>query len=1242
MKQLLTAARLGFAALLGTVAVLSLSGCPGLINSKLFNARASETPAPNEETFDKSFFRNADGSPKSFLCAWAPEVERGVYGEQYISHLINMAQHCNIEFDITEEYLVGRMVNPSYPDHNNPAHRKLWKEVLKIPIVKHFYYEHGKDSHGRDTNDWVENSERSHWSARPKMRLALGGIDILDFLPGGGHKVTSVEDIEQDKVNNFLGFSINTSSSWLEGEFQGRFRINFLKFEHDKSFKKVPYNQANSRYFNILHILGSKIEGVEPNLYAAHWDLSKTTRLYISGSDNPQVTNILVHAVYAWNKTLQDIKAVPPGHMAFAPVVQNLKHPFDLRYPSVNWVSDRRISQYGPLGVGMAHADLENGKIIWGGVVLYGGMIERYINAYAPIGGGSDGGGSSSAAAMINPLKVLASSIRDFTPMASLQDILGTPSTQIYQDMVGDHQLSLKQQLMQATDEAQKQAIQTELETFQSRNPKIAEIAQAMQIEARNENKEVGLQLKMLQQRGAFGINAQQAESITAGTGNPQDADQISKIFAENDNSKRREQLHSMDSYNTSFLVEKELTLQNLNFGMMNGSQSRSYSEMLDSVTTYLVTHELGHFLGLGHQFKENILPPKGSVPSRYVKELTEKSGPAGGFSNLTSMMGYPDGRTVVSIKAENFVPGPQDELVLNYLYNGKYAALNRKADDWKFIDIPEDGKVPTFSQVSVEGKIVNMPTAYFPACNDWEASLAADPYCNRFDRGSSAEDIVQAYFDRLSDNLMGSQFSLVSGGGNASGNENFLWAQAFDVMSRVRLFYDEMRRRLRQDPYLKQSWDELRLDSDALLEFSQACDAKTVSIKSLALQKIFKDPVMVDLCRANNKAMTEFQYFVNLPQADHNLIDFKNRYLSSGHFAGDVSMDTSHAFGSWYQLSNVALKYAALYTMTTPNPYLVWGGRILRNPYYDYQEDRYLYRSLYAKEYTRTVSDAVLNNLRFAADGSDSTTVFGRTILAASYMLPGQANSNESQKISPVFDDRLDQQTQFNASLASVMIKAVVVDQDSATDGKSVEPDHYQKFTATIYDWYSKQEFAARDVYLLPDGKLIVRANNMFVYAVTPVKFYKVSPPGPGQEVLGYAIAYRVTYDYDPNDPLYNESIKNRLLRKHDMLTDICVNKLKNYFDLGNPDFKGYFIPQGMEYESQPYEKLKLHRKSITNSFCKFENRDQNEETCNSIKHPILDVCTEVNKGIGEISSAAALISGSWIGLAWKFLDDK
>jgi hypothetical protein len=95
--------------------------------------------------------------------------------------------------------------------------------------------------------------------------------------------------------------------------------------------------------------------------------------------------------------------------------------------------------------------------------------------------------------------------------------------------------------------------------------------------------------------------------------------------------------------------------------------------------------------------------------------------------------MGYKHAIIELNEKEENVIPGPHDKLVLEYLYNQKFATFDKNKDaDFLMVDMPKNGKVPR----NAEGNN-NQITTYFPACNDLEASLLYNPYCNRLQRNN-------------------------------------------------------------------------------------------------------------------------------------------------------------------------------------------------------------------------------------------------------------------------------------------------------------------------------------------------------------------------------------------------------------------------------------------------------------------------------------------------------------------------
>ena len=245
------------------------------------------TPVPSEEAFDVNFFVNQDGSFKKFLFGVASE---SVAGRWSTSFNYNKSMHSNVIFDpyASEGWLIGRELSPSRLHGKTQVGRedlKYLREIIRIPVTKRFYLEAARDSRGRETNEMIENVSRSHWKARPTMKLNLSGIQILDrryALFGYRnplYSVGTISHIERNKTGekNFLGYSVMADYSGLKGVMQARFRINFLEFETKVSpkFQVIPYIEQNSKYLNTLHVINRESGGVHDIHYAAHWDINE-------------------------------------------------------------------------------------------------------------------------------------------------------------------------------------------------------------------------------------------------------------------------------------------------------------------------------------------------------------------------------------------------------------------------------------------------------------------------------------------------------------------------------------------------------------------------------------------------------------------------------------------------------------------------------------------------------------------------------------------------------------------------------------------------------------------------------------------------------------------------------------------------------------------------------------------------------------------------------------------------------
>ncbi len=230
-----------------------------------------------------------------------------------------------------------------------------------------------------------------------------------------------------------------------------------------------------------------------------------------------------------------------------------------------------------------------------------------------------------------------------------------------------------------------------------------------------------------------------------------------------------------------------------------------------------LMLHEVGHVLGCGHNFKENILPEAGTVPDLYIRgaNVSDVKGyvplpkSADGsrylgleerakrnYSNYTTVMGYKHGFTDVQTPYEELMPGPMDVLVLEYLYNQRvpyYPVSATGKEVYKWRKLTEDGKIDEVAKF--EGESDEWRPGYFQACNDVESTIGVDPYCNRWDRGYDAPTIVENHYEDLK-SMVASVIDNYSNVSSISPErlENYLLSRSLRHNGRSRLFYDYMR----------------------------------------------------------------------------------------------------------------------------------------------------------------------------------------------------------------------------------------------------------------------------------------------------------------------------------------------------------------------------------------------------------------------------------------------------------------
>ena len=473
-------------------------------------------------------------------------------------------------------------------------------------------------------------------------------------------------------------------------------------------------------------------------------------------------------------------------------------------------------------------------------------------------------------------------------------------------------------------------------------------------------------------------------------------------------------------------------------------SINRSKRKIFNVFVKSTLIHEVGHMLGLGHNFKANIYPKKGSVPNFEFEDIIDDNGKIlyrglrsmknDNMTNYTTVMGYKHPLTTVYTDYEDIRPGPHDTLVLEYLYNGRYPVVPSDTcneidgcdvKDYSWVYLKEDGLI-------LEENIVNgkkMKLAYFPACNDSTASMGSDPLCNRHDRGYDPETVMESYLYNYRRNLTSSLYAFDDSikGGHYQYMENYLWQNSLTTFSRTRTFYDYMRQTFRSEisNVISKPGEK---GSKNLMEFSTSCldedDKRGYTPNKDWLEAFEEKPDLRKYCRAVNKMISEFESFLTLPSPDSTVIDYDKAYHTASILTGDAKSNMGSIYGRWKELSRTPIKISALIALTSSNAFTNFRGWLIPIHRYSREDARYLVSTLYAKEFSKTIASTVDWNLTIANTELDSKTKIGKAVLSLGYLLRKKFRSNDSLAIDPSHLAEIDEQTKFRYSVAIVEVE--------------------------------------------------------------------------------------------------------------------------------------------------------------------------------------------------------------------------
>lgn len=855
----------------------------------------------NQET---NTFKN---KRKTFLCGWAPVVDSGrIKNITGLTASPLSSRHCNIEFHISDD---GKNLLGIQVDTNNRPF-KDWTKILSIPIIQHYFYEKDVDSRGRELNRYKKVTDRKNWKLSPIMDLDVSRLNFVDITKrpsidsGIGSSVENTYDVEtiKHKGKSYFAFT-RTQTNGLFGNYgQVDIRYNFLEFEGTPGFKKTPYDVSASRHINILHILGSRPDGVNQVHYAAHWDLSKPIEVCLNGfpDDYRNYKDIGRDILKEVNQKLYKIGATKDKNI-FRESKLNPKYDYDLRCPSITFVEDPTLSMRAPLGISLVNADVRTGEIIWGGTIIWGGLIDYLINRDS----------ESVADAMMASLSEQVSQYTQMTENPYFQDVaqklrsvLKTPAPflqyneiegysatsspqfvdQIIDASILDNQKNLEALAKSQNDQEKKQALQYIVQSLQQQKNNV-NYQRIKSLSVAKFNEDILPEFKNHAWNSEQDFKNELLNSTNFNSNpNYNDEQQEALKLVEN-GFQSLEAMNKLNRY--SFKIEQNLfdmdnRIENHYYEWMNALSSiqpGDKKEAARSILKGVILHEWGHALGMGHQFAGNKLPVRGSVPDKVYNRLKAESK---NFHNYSSIMDYQSGHTEVTLPYEAVELKIHDELVLQYLYNQKFSSYTPGEDDFRFHDIPPGGVIP--SEFTELGK--KYITRYLPACSDLDAWKAEDPYCRRWDRGYDAPSIVSESYKEYSETFLSRMNSFTSAtGGNDTLATYGLWAGTYNMMNNGRTYYDLLRYQMVDDgnPIYNSALRRIKSEPDALLSFSEACIDPTQAPKAyqqdFAKLSLRLTPVKAQTIveKEMRKATQKQGLYSSLLQKFSNLIDGRN-----------------------------------------------------------------------------------------------------------------------------------------------------------------------------------------------------------------------------------------------------------------------------------------------------------------------------------------------------------------------------
>ncbi len=1213
------------------IIILFLASCT-------FQKRAIETPVPNSPEIlqvRRDFFFDKEGRQKTFLCGWASELERG-QASRVVTHLFNNSMHCNIRFRVQKNKLVGDIINPSYVE--NPD--KWIKNAIEFNVDRHYYLEHPKDTYGReDKSKLVKISDRSQAEFRDYMDVNLKSMRLNGWAysllrtQNNSAQIKSISKKEFVPSQGFLGFSADIMHPAFGADVQARFRFNFLEYKNNPKLNDniTKLKASSSQHFKLVFKFAKSYEGLGTELYAGKWDLSRQHKIYLKDVPEDQRENVKA-AYRLWNEVFTTAGVSDSEFNAPYPQVQKAlnenpsysaanfpfyvtdepypsEHNFDLRYSSFIWIHDEEVadSPTAPIAMANSSADVLNGEFKWGSVTFFGGGLKRKLKSQLPLVSLSGEGGNVYLSRLyrynenFNFLKAYG---RLKTPEVRQKDYISKWNQNI---LASDFKPYGSTNFLEA---------QESVENYFSQHT-LTEI-----LNGRN-------------------------------------------LFKNTEPLPSMPKLERFDVLNKPLVEPSFSGISYQSFFRTINDTLYSIDQAFDAEVVQTSLHEVGHFLGFGHQFKGNVMPDKDKVPLSIYNALKENSKSDIDnkvySKNMSTVMDYYPPYLTVTMNKSEFKPGPHDHLVAQYLYNKKYAVYDPIKDKYEFIPINKSAEIP-IKNTNKSDSNTNNPLAYFPSCTDYEKNFYISYDCNVHDIGAYPSDIAETYMNQLRDLKSyfynPGQLSQIPG----PRLESWIWRHSTEQFARLRLFFDEMLNLIKETRFSSDGnlddkdklFYKMLNNTQAMLEFSE-CDPES---NNEYLKEVFAHEKILRLCQANKKIVKFVKDEILSTEAQDFTKYDRNQSYYSEYVFGNAGRIPYSFLGTWSELSNLTLKIPALSFLTSSQAYgSIPGGGLFTLGHFSGGGK---YSTFYYKYFTESITEVISQNLEFAGIRNKRSTHMGRLIPTLGYLLRHNLSTGKGMNYNQYLFDKLNSQYGFEFKAIYVLIEF---------NEKEAGVDYYNKISAIIYDPDTREETPVDNIYIRPSGEVLVTASNMYLYPASKMRFTSQN--------TALVYTYRIIPPYFYQDPEVDHTavngVQDYLNSVSKEMVDNCISGpmggekygLSSYF-LANPsedveanrddfscedtaadkkiEFAGYYIPKEI-MTSRDGSALGEFYTSVAKEESKFQCQLKRKATTQghqNIIQNVKDSCSNFNKSAGQIVSTAALMNRMWLDIITNTLRDE